>query len=75
MPTPVRNEPTAMDFYEALKQIMAGKKLTRADWHNEDCIFMHAGAMHIRKTDGSLHTLIVSDGDIAATDWALVREQ
>lgn len=75
MPTPVRTDATDMDFYDALKQIVAGKKVTRQDWQNEDCVFLHAGAVHLRKTDGSLHTLIVSDGDIAATDWALVREQ
>lgn len=77
MPTPLRREiPTAeLDFYEALRKVGTGAKITRADWGNGDCVFLHAERLHLRKADGSLHQLLVSLGDMEATDWVVVREQ
>ena len=75
MPTPVRITATPeMDFYAALRCVRDGKKITRPEWVNRDCIFLYAGFLHLRKADGSLHRLIVSDGDLDATDWQIVRE-
>jgi len=64
-----------MDFPAAAQAIIDGKKVTRAGWQSEDCIFLFAGILHLRKTDGTLHKLIVSDGDMLAADWIIVREQ
>lgn len=77
MPTPSRtdNSPTEMDFGAALRLVAIGKKITRREWANDDCVFLHASFLHLRKTDGSLHQIAVSEGDIVATDWVVVREQ
>ena len=65
---------TELDFYEALKQVIAGKKITRKAWGTTACVFLHAAVLHLRKEDGTLHALLVSEGDVLATDWTAVRE-
>lgn len=63
-----------MTFGDIVKGLLAGKKYRRDAWTTSDCIFLHAGALHLRKPDGALHTLIVSEGDLDATDWVAVLE-
>ena len=85
MATPLRSERTGakdpvvaavMDFPDAMRQVIDGKKVTRKAWGNEDCIFLHVERLHLRKGgDGSMHQLLVSAGDMEATDWVVVREQ
>lgn len=77
-PTPMKTSTAtsalSLEFYEALRQVAAGKKITRPDWPDGECVFLHAGRLHLRKADGSLHQLLIGDGDLEATDWQVVRE-
>lgn len=77
MPTPERPKlvESEMDFYDALRLVAIGKKITRKEWASEACVFLHAGVVHLRKADATLHVLLVGDGDLVATDWIVVREQ
>ena len=76
MPTPLLARDTVpMDFFEALRKVATGSKITRTEWGNADVVFLHAERLHLRKTEGSLHQLLVSLGDLEATDWVVVREQ
>lgn len=76
-PVPVRKsaEPADLSWADACAAILIGRRVTRQAWNDpETVVFLHAGALHLRKADGTLHTLIVSDGDLSATDWQVVRE-
>ena len=65
-----------MEWAGACAAILTGKRVTREAWASDEvCIFLRAGIVHLRKADGSLHTLIVSEGDLSATDWVVVRQQ
>lgn len=79
MPTPSRKtvEPAPIEYSwgAACEKINEGEKVTRATWGDGACVFLHASVLHLRKADGSLHTLIVSEGDMSATDWTVVRQQ
>jgi hypothetical protein len=66
-------EPTVMTFTEAVTAILSGKRVRRQSWTDEDAIFLHAGVLHLRNAKG-LHTLLVSEGDMTATDWIEVIE-
>lgn len=58
-----------------MQAVIDGKKVTRQAWNDETCcVFLAAGLLHLRKSDGTLHTLIVSDGDMQGQDWVTVRE-
>lgn len=75
-PTPAPPSLDELTFYDALREVAAGKKITRTAWSDPTvCLFLHGGALHLRKADGTLHTLIVQDGDLEAIDWVVVREQ
>jgi hypothetical protein len=78
-PAPIPTDIDTLTFGDAFAALVAGKKVTRQTWPLEPsgvraCLLLHNGAVHIRKPDASLHTLIVQDGDITATDWVIVRE-
>jgi hypothetical protein len=62
-----------MDFYDAIRQIIAGKCVTRIEWLNPE-IFLKLvdGHLEIHKLDDKFYDLIVSDGDMLAEDWMLV---
>lgn len=85
MPTPARKRTTTdagktadgrilMDFFDAMRFVRDGAKVTRLAWGVDDSVFMHAERLHLRKADGTLHQLMVSVGDMDGTDWVLVRE-
>ncbi len=64
-----------MDFPDAMREVIAGKKLTRIAWNNNE-IYIHriSGYLEIMRgdTDKFSHQLIVNDGDMLATDWVVV---
>jgi hypothetical protein len=62
-------------FGRALDVVVSGKRVTRIGWKEPmSHVLLVGGIVHLRKTDGTLHKLIVSDGDIIAKDWVIVRE-
>lgn len=78
MPSPVPMKKSDLDpltWGAACAAMLIGRRVTRQEWNDAaTVVFLHAGALHLRRADGSLHTLIVSEGDLSATDWLVVRE-
>ncbi len=75
VPTRTTTPTTPLTWGAACDAVLIGKRVTREGWADpETCVLLHAGALHLRKADGSLHTLIVSEGDMNAADWTIVRE-
>jgi hypothetical protein len=71
-----------MDFYAALRELAAGKKITRKEWNDPEfyCL-MRNGMLQLHKPPmpeknrpaGEFFSWTVSDGDVAATDWRVVE--
>lgn len=64
-----------MDFSEAIRKIIDGKKVTRLEWGSKDeycCISGEFLAIH-HKGDADDHSWLVRDGDLLATDWQVVE--
>ena len=59
-----------MDFPDAIREIMAGGRVTRREWAN-DQIFgeLHQGVLSLHKADGKYYSWMVADGDMMAIDW------
>lgn len=78
MPSPLptrKTEQKPMSWGAACEALVVGRRVTREAWGDPNTvILLHAGSVHIRKPDGSLHTLIVSEGDLTAEDWIVARE-
>ena len=66
---------TMVDFFSALKQLAAGKRITRLEWEN-NMIFgvLTEGRVVIHKEDG-FHDWIISDGDLMGKDWIVLEEK
>lgn len=63
-----KGESITMDFPQAIKEIMGGKKLSRVSWGNDDYGLLKDGWLTIY-TKGGFHTWTVSDGDMEGQDW------
>lgn len=72
-PAVLETPATVMDWADAQRELIQGKKITRQSWANGDTVFLYAGVLHIQKGDDkTLHRLIVSDGDMFGEDWTVV---
>jgi len=73
-PVPVKKIET-LNFYDALREVTIGKKITRVSWENNETYLFLAGEflmIHIGEKD---HQLIVSRGDIEGIDWFVLPEK
>lgn len=69
--SPLKNQ---MNFYDAVKQAVGGKKITREEWANKEiyCLLSEGEVLTLHKADGTLHSWIISLGDIAGDDWFII---
>jgi len=64
----------AHGFPLAIQDVMNGARISRVAWEDDQIqVFLLDGLLRIRKAEGTVHPLIVSDGDLYATDWFVVR--
>jgi hypothetical protein len=72
-PLPEKTEVEVLSFYDALKEVMAGKRITKKEWGDEN-IYGVLDDTHLRlhKADGKLYDWILNDGDILGTDWMVI---
>jgi len=70
---PQSPRPEDMNFYDAVKRISEGSKVTKAEWNDSQFYgTMDNGVLKLHKPDGKLYEWIISDGDIAGTDYVVV---
>ena len=59
-----------MSFYDALKEVMGGQRITRLEWGNASIFgLLFNGHLSLHKDDGKYYSWIVNDGDMLAEDW------
>jgi len=62
-----------MFFGEAMAAVLADERVTRLEWDDPTVyLFMKNGILSIHKADGTVSNLLVSDGDLAGSDWVRV---
>ena len=62
-----------MDFPEAMKAVIAHKKVQRLDWPDKVYGVMKDGFLMLQKEDGP-HQWLVSDADMLAQDWVVLTK-
>jgi len=63
-----------MSFPGAIQRVVDGDKVTKLDWNaSEIYIFLHNGFLSIKKKDGTISQLIVSEGDMIGNDWVVTE--
>lgn len=68
-----QGESITMDFPDAIKEIINGKKVKRISWPDEDQGLLKDGWLTIF-TRGAFHTWSVNDGDLEGQDWIVIKE-
>ena len=68
-----QSKPMTMSFFDALKKIQEGKRITRISWANKDYCLMKDGWLTIFTKD-AFHTWIINDGDMDGQDFVLITE-
>jgi hypothetical protein len=61
-----------LDFYDALKELANGNKITRAEWPSENYAFFTPNgflSLHYKHAD---HHWIIAETDMQATDWQVI---
>ena len=69
----VQGKPMTMDFPDAIREIMAGKKVARVEWGNNDYGLLKGEWLTIF-TKGKFSTWLVSQGDLEGQDWIVLTE-
>ena len=67
-----KNQSMKKYFFQALQEVINGKKITRASWPNGETISLHNRFLSIKKDDGTIHPLLVSEGDLKGDDWVVI---
>lgn len=67
-------ESITMNFPDAIKAIIEGKKVSRISWGNDDYGFIQKEWLTIY-TKGEDHTWLVSQGDMEGNDWFILKEE
>ena len=61
-----------MDFYEALRLIAAGERVTKLEWDDPEYWGqLLDGKLVLHKPDGVYYPWILSDGDLNGADWSV----
>ena len=70
---PPVDEYSRVDFPDAMRAIIDnGAKVTKLEWDNPEIVVWLESTLKIRLADGSIHDLIISDGDMIGEDWVIV---
>ena len=60
-------------FYEAVKQIVKGKKIARTSWKDKEIYgILKDSVLKLHKDDEKFYDWIISDGDLEGEDWVII---
>ena len=69
----VEAEEKQIDFYEAIREIMNGKKVTKLEWKNKEIYgVLNDTVLKLHKVDGKLYSWLLNNGDINGTDYKVI---
>ncbi len=66
-------EITKLNFFEALKEVVEGKRITRTEWSNIKVYgFLNKDILSLHKKDGKNYQWVINEGDLLAKDWVIL---
>jgi hypothetical protein len=73
-PTPIEDEgPKTLNFYEALKEMLDGKSITKIEWDSVETFgFMEKDVLILHFPNGKKQNWIISRADIVGQDWVVL---
>ena len=71
----IEGEIKTMDFPEAIRAIIEGKKITKLEWNDKKIYgVLNDNILMLHKRDGVMYKWMLSDGDLLGEDWIVVGE-
>lgn len=71
-PTP-QKAAVEMDFPDALREVIAGKKITKLEWCNKEVyVELRDEKLEIMRDNGKYYHLLLSEGDIKGEDFVVI---
>lgn len=69
----IEKQSQEIDFSLAIKELTAGKKITKLEWKNKNiyCLLKDGIAM-LHKEDGQFYQWTLNEGDLTGTDWIVL---
>ncbi|MDD5013714.1 MAG: hypothetical protein PHW73_01255 [Atribacterota bacterium] len=69
----ILTEKSNLSFYDAIKEVMAGRKISKREWNNTDYFgILRDSKLMLHKPDGKFYDWIINDGDINGEDWFII---
>ena len=72
-PTLPKEKSKQMDFPEAIRQIIAGKKVTRLEWKDENIYGILKDGYLMIYRESKFHQWTVNEEDMIRKDWIVVN--
>lgn len=70
---PVQSEVVKYNFFDALKQVLDGKKITKLEWKDQAAYgYLKEVILTLHKADSTDHNWIISEGDLIGDDWIVL---
>jgi len=67
--------PVKMNFPDAIREVIAGARITKLEWKNNNIYGILDGTrLRLHKDDGKMYDWIISDGDITGEDWIVISK-
>jgi len=71
----IEGEIKTMDFPEAIRAVIEGKKITKLEWNDEEIYgVLNDNILMLHKKDRIMYKWMLSDGDLFGEDWVVVGE-
>ena len=62
-----------MNFFDALKEVLAGKKIHKLEWEDKGFYgYIKDAILTLHKPEGTDHGWIITDGDMVGTDFIVL---
>jgi len=77
-PFPVAKSPVqprtvgTLDFFDALKEVTAGRRITRLDWGDNNSYGYLKDSLLLIHLRGKDHQWMISEGDLIGEDWVII---
>jgi hypothetical protein len=72
-PKPKKSIVATLDFPDAMRELIAGKKIHKLEWQNREIYgVLKDGRLKLHNPDGSTPDWILNDGDMLGTDWVVI---
>ena len=71
--SPTPRKIVEMDFPDALREVIAGKKITKLEWCNKEVYgVLENEVLVLYKDDGKKYQWVLSEGDVKGEDFVII---